>query len=93
MLEVLAACGNGMGSSMIIKNKIQSVLKEMNIKCKVHHASIGEARTNAKKYDLILVSQQLVKKFNVGDNTKVIGLVNLLSDDEIREKVTKALKN
>ena len=92
MLRVLAACGNGMGSSQIIKMRIEQVLKEMGLAFKVDHSSVGEAKNQAKNYDLVLVANQLVKEFmNVPETTKVVGLINLLSAQEIREKVTKAL--
>lgn len=91
MLKVLAACGNGMGSSLIIKMKIDKVLKEMGYECEVHHASVGQAKADARNFDLVMVSQIFAKEFtNLGD-TKVVGLVNLLSEDEIREKVKEAL--
>lgn len=92
MLKVLAACGNGMGSSLIIKMKIEKVLKEMGLKFEVHHSSVGQAKSDAKNFDLVLVSQAFVKEFNVTNKTKVVGLVNLLSEQEIKEKVTKALE-
>lgn len=92
MVKVLAACGNGMGSSMIIKMKIDKILKEMNIPAEIHHASVGQAKSDARNYDLILVSKVFENEFNVGGNTKVIGLVNMLSDEEIRNSVTKALE-
>lgn len=91
MIKVLAACGNGMGSSMIIKMKIEQVLREMGLEHSVHHASVGEAKSEAANYDLVLVSTQFAKDFNIGDKTKVVGLVNLLSDSEIKEKVSEAL--
>lgn len=91
MLKVLAACGNGMGSSLIIKMKIQKVLTDMGLECDVHHASVGQAKSDAKNYDLVIVSQMFTKEFiNVGD-CKVVGLVNLLSDEEIKEKVSAVL--
>ena len=31
MLKVIAACGNGMGSSQIIKMKIEKIFKKLNI--------------------------------------------------------------
>ncbi len=92
MLKVLAACGNGMGSSLIIKMKIEKVLKAMGLKFKVHHASVGQAKTDAKNFDLVLVSQAFVGEFKVPEKTQVIGLVNLLSEEEIKEKVTVALE-
>ncbi len=92
MLKVLAACGNGMGSSQIIKMRIEQVLKQMGLEYKVDHASIGEAKGQAKNYDLVLVSQQFVKDFPASnEKTKIVGLINLLSAPEIKEKVSKAL--
>lgn len=92
MLKVLAACGNGMGSSMIIKMKIEKVLKEMGKDANVHHASVGEAKTQAKDFDVVIVSQMFVKDFTVPEKVKVVGLVNLLDENEIRSKLEEALK-
>lgn len=91
MMKVLAACGNGMGSSLIIKMKIQKVLTDMGLQCDVHHASVGQAKSDARNYDLVIVSQMFVKEFQNVGNCKVVGLVNLLSDDEIKEKVSAVL--
>ena len=91
MLKVLAACGNGMGSSLIIKMKIEKVLKEMGLECEVHHASVGQAKSDARNFDLVIVSHMFVREFANAGNAKIVGLVNLLSDVEIREKVTAAL--
>lgn len=92
MLKVLAACGNGMGSSLIIKMKIEKVLKELGFEYDIHHASVGQAKGQAKDFDLIIVSQMFVKEFENAGAKKVVGLVNLLSEQEIKEKVSEALK-
>lgn len=91
MLKVLAACGNGMGSSMIIKMKIEKILKEMGQNCSVHHASVGEAKTQAKDYDVVIVSQMFAKDFQVPEKVKIVGLLNLLDEKEIRSKLEEAL--
>ncbi|MBS3995092.1 MAG: PTS sugar transporter subunit IIB [Alkaliphilus sp.] len=91
MLKVLVACGNGMGSSLIIKMKVEKVLKDMNMQFNIHHASVGQAKSDAKNFDLVLVSRAFVNDFKVNEKTKVIGLVNLLSEEEIRTKVSEAL--
>jgi len=91
MLKVLAACGNGMGSSQIIKMRIEQVLKEMNLEFEVHHSSVGEAKGQAKNYDLVLVAQQLAKEFmNVPETTKIVGLVTPSSGGS-RYPITLAL--
>lgn len=92
MLKVLAACGNGMGSSQIIKMRIEQVLRELNLTFKVDHSSVGMAKGSARNYDLVIVPIQLAKEFShVPETTKVVGLVNLLSAQELKEKLTIAL--
>lgn len=93
MIKVLAACGNGMGSSMIIKMKIEEVLKQLNVDYTIDHCSVGEGINRAKDFQLILISEAFVNDFHVDSSkTKVIGLKNLLSTDEIKAKVTVALE-
>lgn len=88
MLKVIAACGNGMGSSQIIKMKIEKVFKKLNIPAAIDHMSVGEARTVASNYDLVFCSATLTGQFAIKNNrTKVIGLVNLLSEAEIEAKI------
>lgn len=89
MLKVIAACGNGMGSSQIIKMKIEKVFKKLDIQVSIHHTSIGEAKTQASNYDVVFCSEALKGNFdNAAKNgTKVIGLKNLLSEQEIEEKI------
>ncbi len=87
MLKVVAACGNGMGSSQIIKMKIDKVFKKLGIAADVHHMSVGEAKTQANNYDVVFCSASLVDNFKVKGKTKVIGLVNLLSEAELEQKV------
>ncbi len=93
MIKVLAACGNGMGSSMIIKMKIEQVLKELKLPYSIDHCSVGEGRNRAKNYQLVIISEAFVDDFDVDEaKTKVIGLKNLSSTDEIKEKVEIALE-
>ncbi len=91
MLKVLAACGNGMGSSLIIKMKIEKVLKELGIDANVHHSSVGQAKTEVNNFDLVIVSNMFVDSFQNAGNTKIIGVVNLLSDEELVTKIKEAL--
>jgi PTS system ascorbate-specific IIB component len=92
VLKVLAACGNGMGSSQIIKMKIDKVFKKLNIPVEIHHMSVGEAKSAAAGYDVVFCSAALVGNFTVRNNkTKIIGLINLLSEAEIETKIRENL--
>ena len=91
MLKVIAACGSGMGSSQIIKMKLEKVFKKLGIEATIFHTNIGDAKSQAANYDVVVCSESLVGTFaNVGKKTKIIGLKNLLSEKEITEKVEAA---
>lgn len=87
MLKVLVACGCGMGSSQIIKMRAADTLKKLGIEAQIYHTSIDEAKSIAKDYNLIIVSEAFVKNFNVKDDIKVVGLKNLMSKEEMEEKI------
>ncbi|MBS4210180.1 PTS sugar transporter subunit IIB [Bacillus sp. FJAT-50079] len=92
MLKVLAACGAGIGSSQIIKMKIKKVCEKLNIPVEISHLSIGMAKSEADKYDVIFTMNGLVSNFsNLKGDTKVIGLVNLMSENEMETKLKEAL--
>lgn len=86
MLKVIVACGCGMGSSQMMKMRAQEVFKNMGIEVSIHHTSVDEAKSSANSYDVIMVSEALIRNFT---NTKatVIGLKNILSKAEIEEKI------
>ena len=92
MLKVIAACGNGMGSSQMIKMKITKVFKKLGVEVSVEHNSVGAAQNMASNYDAVFVSQNFVSNFAnaAAKGTKIIGLKNLLSEAEIEEKIIEA---
>ena len=77
-IKAIAACGNGMGSSQMIKMKINKVFKRLGIDAEIGHMSVGEAKGVANNYDMIFVSE-------------TFGLKNLLSEKEIEAKIREAL--
>lgn len=87
MLNIIAACGNGMGSSLMVKMKIEEVFRELNIPAKVDHMSVGDARSQGNSADIIFVSNALENNLSGIRKAEVIGLRNLLSKEEILEKV------
>ncbi|GBU11285.1 PTS system mannitol-specific IIB component [Erysipelotrichaceae bacterium] len=88
MLKILAACGNGMGSSMVIKMKIENALKILEIEeYRVDFCSVGEAKSVANGYDIVVASQHLINELEGRTTGKLVGLANLMDDVEIREKL------
>lgn len=56
-MKILAVCGFGVGSSMILKMSIEKVLKEMGISAEVNNTDINDAR--GTDCDVIFTSQEL----------------------------------
>ena len=77
MIKVLAVCGSGMGTSMIMKLKVGKVLQKLGV----------QADSN---YDLVLASTHIASELKGGPNTKIIGLLNLLDEKELESKLTEA---
>ncbi|HHK6386382.1 TPA: PTS sugar transporter subunit IIB [Streptococcus pneumoniae] len=89
MVKVLAACGNGMGSSMVIKMKVENALRKLN---QTDFTSVGEAKGLAVGYDIVIASLHLIQELEGRTNGKLIGLDNLMDDKEITEKLSQALQ-
>ena len=53
MMKVLAVCGSGMGTSMIMKMKVAQVLKKLDVDADVNSCSLGEAKSGLANYDLV----------------------------------------
>lgn len=87
MLKIIAACGNGMGSSLMMKMKVEQAFKDLGVDVKVEHMSVGDAKNASNAYDVVFVSSALIQNFEHVKNAKVIGLKNLLSKEEMLEKI------
>lgn len=84
-LNVLVACGAGMGSSQMLKMTAEKVFKELGIEVTISHCAIDEARSSAKNYDLLLVNERFVDTIKPNDH--IIGLKNILDKKEIKSKL------
>ncbi len=62
-IKAIAACGNGMASSQMIKMKINKVFKRLGIDAEIGHMSVGEAKGVANNYDMIFVSETFTSQF------------------------------
>jgi len=89
-LKVIAACGSGMGSSQIIKMKLEKAFKKLGIDADIYHTNVGDAKFQANNYDVVFCSASLVGTFT-GVKATVIGLKNLLSEKEMTEQIQEKI--
>lgn len=91
-VKVLAACGAGIGSSMIIKRKIQKVFDKLGVDVEITHASIGSAKSEVNKYDMVFTLHALKDNFaHAKEDTMIVGLVNIMSEAEMEKAVREKL--
>lgn len=92
MLKILAVCGNGMGTSTMMKIKAKGILDKNNIPCICENCSIGQAKSSLGSYDLVLASTHLASQLKENAKTKIIALKNILDIKEMELKILEALK-
>ncbi len=92
MLKIIVACGSGMGSSQMIKMKVSKVLKKMGIEAHIHHTNIGEAKSTADQYHVVICPENFADSFISVEKKGicVITLQNLLDEKEIESKLVAA---
>ncbi|QZA32172.1 PTS sugar transporter subunit IIB [Hydrogenibacillus sp. N12] len=87
-MRVLAVCGMGLGSSLILRINVESVLKELGIQASVEVSDVTSAKSMPA--DLIVTSGQLAEVLR-RDDVPIITVQNYLDREEIRSKIQAAL--
>lgn len=92
-LKLLVCCGNGAGTSMMIKLNVEKVIKKMGVEVQsIYHCAISEGKSLASQYDVVLCSKNFVPMFREAEEkgTKIVGLKNVMSAKEIEEGLIAA---
>jgi PTS system ascorbate-specific IIB component len=86
-MKILAVCGGGTGSSMVLKIYVEKALRQLNIEASVEQSDVTSA--GSLNADFIVTSQNFVTLF---DASKVIAIKNYLDIGEYISKLEKAVK-
>ena len=83
-MKILAVCGSGLGSSLMLSMNIQDVLKAMGkTDVEVEHTDFSSAA--GMNADYIVCGKDIAEAMR--DQSKVIALDSILSKQELREKL------
>lgn len=88
-MKLLAVCGFGVGSSMILKMSIEKVCKELGIDAEVNNDDINGAR--GAKCDAIFTSFELQKEIASTVRVPVYPVKKYMDISEVGEAVAKML--
>jgi ascorbate PTS system EIIB component len=84
-VKILAVCGMGLGTSLVLRMQAEKALKELGLTADLEVADIGTARALASSADLILTSAELAEQLG-SVKPKVVTISNFI---DLREMVTK----
>jgi len=90
MLRILAVCGMGIGSSLLLMMNVQKALKQLGIRADVEQSDIGLARSASGGFDLIVTTAELAQLL-VGVKPPVVTITNFISVQEMVDKLGAAL--
>jgi Phosphotransferase system, galactitol-specific IIB component len=87
-MKILAVCGMGFGSSMVLRMTIESVLKEAKIKAKVATSDISSAK--GETADVIVTSAEFAKLLT-HKNIPIVVIKNYVDKKEMKDKLIPVL--
>jgi len=88
MLNILTVCGNGIGSSLMLKMKIEEICRENDIKANVESSDFNAAMT--MPCDLIITVKELASQFK--SDQKVAVVRSYINKKKVEEDVLDTLK-
>ena len=91
MLNILCVCGNGMGTSTILKISVRNICAKYNIEASVDSCSFGEALSYVANTDLVLTSPEWASMLPPS-NAVVAETKNLIDTEAVTETLLNAVK-
>lgn len=84
-LQIQAVCGFGVGSSMLLKMKLSSAFKKINVEANVFTSDVASATSTNS--DAIFTSSELAETMQTRAKCPVIVINSFVNVAEIDEKV------
>ncbi|MDN5792901.1 MAG: PTS sugar transporter subunit IIB [Brevibacterium aurantiacum] len=89
-MKIIAVCGMGIGTSIILKMNIDNALTNLGVDADVEAADISAARGAASTADLVMTSSELVEQ--LGDlDVPIVIVDDFTSVSEIETKLVEEL--
>jgi PTS system ascorbate-specific IIB component len=90
-MKIVAVCGMGIGTSVLLKMNAEKVLAKLGVDADVEAADMGVARGAAQTAEIVLTSEELAEELGEVP-AQVIVIDNFFDLDEITEKLTAAVQ-
>lgn len=91
-MKILAVCGMGLGSSLILRMQVEKAAKSLGLEADVEMADISTAKALAPKADIIVTSKELAAR--IGDvKAKFVLISNYMDLEEMKSKLSEAISS
>ena len=94
-LKILAVCGNGMGSSLLVKMALEEIMADLGVYGIIESTSVSQASGMMSWADLIITSTAFFKGIEsvIPEGKPVITLKNIFDRVEMGERVSDYIKS
>ena len=89
-MKIIAVCGMGIGTSVLLKLNAEKVLKMLDIEATVEAADMATARKASFDAQIVLTTPELVESLR-GVNAEIIPIEHVFDLEELNTKLSKAL--
>ncbi|MGU8607378.1 PTS sugar transporter subunit IIB [Clostridium perfringens] len=88
-MKIMTVCGFGVGTSLLLKMTVDSILEEEGINGEVEAIDMTSACGNSA--DLILTSKEIGEEIEGQVSGKLVYISNFMDKEEVKEKILKAI--
>lgn len=89
MLRILAVCGMGVGSSLLLRMQAEKALKRLGVTADFSITDVGSARGEAHNADFVITSPELAEGL-AGIRAPIVTIVNFIDLEEMVQKLAAA---
>lgn len=89
-MNIVAVCGMGMGSSLILKMNIDDIIEKNGVKAEVDACDLGSI--SGKQIDLLVTTNELKSQIE-GNGYNAVYVTNVIDKKAIEKVVMEAIKN
>jgi PTS system ascorbate-specific IIB component len=89
-MRIVAVCGLGIGTSIILKMNAEKALGELGVDATVEAVSVAEIRRSGQDANIILTTPDLAEIL-VGFTAQIISIEHVFDKQVIKEKLEQAL--
>ncbi|MDR2702727.1 MAG: PTS sugar transporter subunit IIB [Cellulomonadaceae bacterium] len=91
MKKIVAVCGMGIGTSVLLKMNAEKVLRKIGAEAEISAADIAVAKTLAKDADILLTSAEIAHEFDDIAHPEIVVINNFTNLAEIESKLAPIL--